>query len=192
MVWINVPVLTKGKSGQKINEVCINNDIDWGRKIAQSIKLNYCKSPFFQDYFHGLAEAFSREWVCLRDLNMELIRRMASLLGCGSVNFVNSSDIVSGDEKGVKLILDICAEMKADTLLLGISGIAGQGNASDPLFKERGIQIEYQEFYHPVYKQMHGEFIPFLSIVDLFFNHGSAALDIIQGKNVDRLNYLLE
>jgi len=33
--------------------------------------------------------------------------------------------------------------------------------------------------FHPVYTQLHGTFIPYLSIIDLVFNHGPASLGIL-------------
>ena len=39
-------------------------------------------------------------------------------------------------------------------------------------FKKSNIDVELQKFQHPIYKQIHGEFIPEMSIIDLLFNEG--------------------
>jgi hypothetical protein len=41
-----------------------------------------------------------------------------------------------------------------------------------PLYDKANIGIVWQEFKHPVYPQLFGEFIPFLSSIDLLFNCG--------------------
>jgi hypothetical protein len=37
----------------------------------------------------------------------------------------------------------------------------------------------YQNYRHPVYKQLFGDFIPYLSVIDLLFNHGEESLSIL-------------
>ena len=47
-------------------------------------------------------------------------------------------------------------------------------------FAAAGIEILAQEYEHPVYCQFHGEFVPFLSTLDLLLIHGGDALDILR------------
>jgi hypothetical protein len=35
---------------------------------------------------------------------------------------------------------------------------------------------------HPVYPQLHGDFVPYLSIVDLIFNCGAASMAVLDGR----------
>ena len=47
-----------------------------------------------------------------------------------------------------------------------------------------GIKIIYENFQHPVYKQIYGNFIENLSILDLLFNEGENSQKIlISAKN---------
>ena len=46
-------------------------------------------------------------------------------------------------------------------------------------FKKNGINVVFQNYEHSPYKQLWGEFIPFLSVVDLLMNCGKDSLDII-------------
>ena len=45
-----------------------------------------------------------------------------------------------------------------------------------------GIKLEYQHFEHPIYKQLWGDFIPYMSVIDLLFNEGDKSLDIIRSR----------
>ena len=47
-------------------------------------------------------------------------------------------------------------------------------------FAEAGITVLRQSYTHPVYAQLHGDFVPFLSSLDLLLNHGPAGLDILR------------
>ena len=52
------------------------------------------------------------------------------------------------------------------------------------MFTEAGIAVEWHGYRHPRYRQLHGEFVPYLSIVDLLMNHGAEALGILTGRLV--------
>jgi hypothetical protein len=45
-----------------------------------------------------------------------------------------------------------------------------------------GITLEFHTYRHPHYRQLFGGFIPYLSVIDLLFNHGPESLDILTGK----------
>ena len=38
------------------------------------------------------------------------------------------------------------------------------------LFERNGIEVLFQEFHHPVYRQLYGNFVPGLSIIDIMMN----------------------
>lgn len=72
---------------------------------------------------------------------------------------------------------------------LGFSGyISPQGSAeyinesrNGGAFAENGIALYYHNYEHPAYKQLYGNFLPFMSIIDILFNEGfDNALDIIR------------
>jgi hypothetical protein len=55
---------------------------------------------------------------------------------------------------------------------------------SDKQFQENGISLKFHQYEHPVYPQLYGEFIPYLSIIDLLMNTGREALGlIVSGRN---------
>jgi hypothetical protein len=40
-------------------------------------------------------------------------------------------------------------------------------------FAQAGMEVIWQEFSHPVYSQQFGEFLPYLSTLDVLMNHGA-------------------
>jgi hypothetical protein len=50
-------------------------------------------------------------------------------------------------------------------------------------FEENGLKVIMQEFKHPVYSQVFGDFKSHLSIVDLLFNCGPESMDMIRRAN---------
>lgn len=56
-----------------------------------------------------------------------------------------------------------------------ISGQGARAYLDESLFAKAGIELVWQAFRHPVYPQLHGEFLPMLSSVDALFNCGQEA-----------------
>jgi hypothetical protein len=48
-------------------------------------------------------------------------------------------------------------------------------------YKRNRIEVVFQDFKHPVYEQLFGDFEPYMSIIDLLFNHGDKSLTILRG-----------
>jgi hypothetical protein len=80
-----------------------------------------------------------------------------------------SSDIsgITG-KKGTKII-NICKYFGADIVL---SGIGARTYNDEQEFEKNNLRLVYQEFQHPVYHQLWGDFLPNMSAVDLLFNCG--------------------
>lgn len=54
------------------------------------------------------------------------------------------------------------------------------------LFNKAGIKCIFQDYIHPRYNQIFGDFIPNLSILDLLMNYGEKSLDIIMSGNLSK------
>ena len=172
-LMLSVPVLSKGKSGQKINEVLINNDGNWRKKHIQSIILNYGKTKYFRDYIEELNGIYSNNYSHLLDLNVTLIKFLMDKFGIKTQTMMSSQLQVVG-ERNVKIV-DICKKVNADVLY----DAEGAKEILDlAYFEQNNIKLAFQKYQHPVYRQQ-GKFIPYLSALDLLFNEGSGSLDII-------------
>lgn len=51
-----------------------------------------------------------------------------------------------------------------------LSGALGKGYLNESSFDQHQIQIKYQNYNHPVYQQLNGEFLPYMGIVDFWMN----------------------
>ena len=78
--------------------------------------------------------------------------------------------------KATSLLVGICKKVGGHVY---ISGASGRRYIEEGLFNREGIVLKYSDFIHPQYKQLWGDFIPNLSILDLIFNEGSNSLNII-------------
>ena len=178
---LSVPVFSKGKLGQKINEVLINNDGNWRKKHIQSIILNYQKAQYFRDYIDELNNIYSNDYTHLLDLNVQLIKFLMEKIGIRTETIVSSELQVEG-EKNEKIV-GICKKVEADVLY---DAGGAQEILDQAYFEKNNVKLVFQKYQHPVYRQP-GQFIPYLSALDLLFNEGSGSLDIINScKNLSK------
>ena len=175
--WLSVPV--KKNINTLIKDVEIDNNQNWRRKCWNSFFFAYNKAPFFREYSNILEKKYKQDWINLCELNIQLIKQFLGFLSLEPV-ILRSSEI-DACGKGSDLILDICKKVNADTY---VSGIFGKEYLKLSDFKEAGIEVIFQGFHHPIYKQLYEPFIPGMSIIDLLFNHGPDSLDIIRGRGV--------
>jgi len=61
-----------------------------------------------------------------------------------------------------------------------LSGSAARVYLDAGLFERNGISVEWQDFAHPIYRQLHGDFVPYLSTIDLLLNCGDESLAVLE------------
>lgn len=180
-IWLTVPVLKSGHRKTTIKKIKINNDMPWRRKHWKSIHLNYKNTPFFDKYSSFFEDIYNRDWHNLTELNEYMLKWFLETLGI-EVDFRDASDYNFEGSKD-ELVLDMCKKLGADIYMFGE---LGKDYADMETFEREGIKIIYQSYKHPVYPQLHGDFISHLSILDLLFNCGERSLDILMEVNLTK------
>ena len=181
--WLTVPLLTKGKFGDlAIQTIEIDNKSKWTKKHLTSIHQNYRKTPFFENYFSELEKIYKQEWANLNQLVSKLNTLFLEWLKIDT-KIIYSSDLKINSTKS-KLVLDLCKKMKTTKY---ISGAVGKDYLETEVFIQNQIEVVFQNYQHPIYNQLYqskSSFEPYMSILDLLFNHGENSLEIIkQGRN---------
>ena len=173
-MWLTASVLGK-KDLKPWNQIEINNN-GWKEKHLTNIESFYKKTPYFKSYFLFLKRIYETDHKLLLDLNLDLI---IFFLGCLDKipNIILSSDIKT-ELTGLDKILYILKDQKATKYISG-DGEGSRRYIDEQLFKDNNIELIWQNYKHPTYKQLYGEFIPYLSILDLLFNEGPNSENII-------------
>jgi hypothetical protein len=183
-MWLSVPVKSSGRFDSIITDIEIIND-GWHKKHLKSIELNYKKTPYFEQYFYGLKKVLDTPYQYLVDLNFDILVYVLDALDIDT-KIVKASDYSFNGVKS-ELVLDMCTQLGADIYIFGEQG---KDYADINAFKSKGIHPYFQSYTHPLYKQMKGEFEPFMSVVDLIFNHGKASKEIIMSNNMNRFDLI--
>ncbi|MDA8125064.1 MAG: WbqC family protein [Deltaproteobacteria bacterium] len=174
--WLTVPVTYTFP--QRIDAVGINNRERWQHKQRQAIVSNYRHAPCWDFVAPLLEEILSRPWEKLAPLNIFVVKKLAERLGITTPLYVASELPAFPDDPDERLIA-IAKHFGADTYL---AGAGGHGYMDLDRYERNGIKVLFQKYDHPVYEQKFGGFEPFLSVLDLLFNHGPASLSILRGK----------
>jgi len=88
---------------------------------------------------------------------------------------LRSSELSIDGDRSQRLV-NFCLHVGADRYL---SGNAAQSYLDVDLFSRHGIEVEWQDYRHPTYPQQHGDFVPYLSTLDLLLNCGDDSASII-------------
>lgn len=184
--YLTVPVLIKGRFGQRIDQVEINSKEDWQRKHLTTLELNYHSAPCFANYFQELKSIYVSNPSRLVDFNIPIINWLVNAFKLKRDLLLSSKLKVTGSKSA--LVLAICKEIGATTYF---SGISGKDYLDLESFEQAGIGVRFQEFYHPIYPQCYKPFVPSLSSIDLLFNCGERSLEMLSADNTNRLNYLV-
>lgn len=172
--WISVPILHS--FGQKIKDVRIKEPLLTVKKNWKAIHLNYARAPFFKQYSSCFEEIYSSEIELLSELNCRIIIKCAEILGL-KTKFVRSSELETINSTSTQALIDLTNIVEAETYISGGEGI----NYLDMvLWNSTGLNIKFQKYIHPQYKQFNSEsFVPYMNILDLLFNCGNKSLEIL-------------
>jgi hypothetical protein len=172
---LTIPVDKKSKRGQLINETALFEPQHSLEQHLNIIKLSYKDAPFFNDIIEPLTSIYQDNHQTLTELLLALIIFINEYLNITTPIILSSELSIEGN-KDTKLA-NIC-ETLAHHHYISVEGSRNYLEDSEA-FISKSIKISYHQYKHPQYSQLHGEFIPFLSIIDLLFNHGKESKKII-------------
>jgi hypothetical protein len=178
VVILTIPIHREQRS-DKISEIKISYDRENPlEKHWKTINLAYGKAKYFGKYKSVFQDIYSKKYTYLKDLNVEIIRNICQILNINTKIILSSELDLNVEILGkTEEIISLCKSVGI-THLYDAKGAESFIDAS--LFKKEDIILEFQEFEHPKYNQLWGDFVPYLSIIDLLFNEGEKSMDIIR------------
>lgn len=181
-LWLSVPVESKNHFEKRVGEIAIVQN-GWQRKHVKSIRLAYQHAPYFSNYFPGLEALILNESSnSLGQLNLAILRYLMQCMGIATPIVIASEYQFQGAKSD--LVLDMCRQLEADIYIFGAQG---RNYADVEKFIAHKVRPVFQDYRHPCYRQMHGgEFLPYMSVIDLLFNEGPRSLEILLSGNAKR------
>ena len=173
-LFLTVPVRTKSHL-DTYRDIFIDDSggTRWVKKHLRTLFYSYKKADFFDEYFPAIEALYQKHWKKLIDLNLAFIDFVVKAMNI-ETDIRYESEIGSSGSRTERLV-SLCRKIHATDCLSG----DGSPYLEDSLFVKEGIQVRYQNFVYPIYPQVNGDFISHLSMLDMLFNCGPSAPEII-------------
>lgn len=170
-MWLTIPVETKGKFTQKINETVVS-DPQWNVRHWKSLVRNYSRARSFRTYkelFEDLYGGMTERHLSL--INYRFLRAICGVLGIKTtISWSADYRLVEGR---TERLVDLCRQARATEYL---SGPSARGYLDEAQFRKAGIALRFMDYTgYPEYAQLFPPFEHQVSILDLIFNEGPAA-----------------
>jgi len=164
-LWLSIPVIKTDHFDKIMREMPIDNSTHWQRKHLNSIQMAYSKAPNFKNLFPRLQELYAKKYEYLVDATWDHLMFWVDILQI-KTKIIKSSSLGVFSKKS-DLVFDLCKAVNADYY---ISGALGKDYLEVKKFENANIKVEFQNYKHPIYPQLYGEFLPNMGVVDLAMN----------------------
>jgi hypothetical protein len=170
-MWLTVPVRRHGTEAIATVEPA---EPDWQATHLRKLQNQYRKAPFYRAVMELIGPVYAQPSAKLAEFNVRFIRAVAAYLGV-EPRFEISS-LLGPEGLSDDRLISLVRILGGDTYVSGKGG----ANYQDPAkFEAAGISLEVRAYAPVPYPQVHGDFIPGLSILDALFNVGSEAANLL-------------
>ncbi len=179
--WLSIPVVTKGRFEQPIDQVEIEKP--WADRHWRTIELAYRRSPFFEPLSSTVKAWYERaeKQARLSDVNAIFLHGVAELLRLRTRIVCDGAYPATGAK--TERLLAICRAAGADRYL---SGPSAKDYFDEPMFASASITTEWMSYDgYPEYPQLHGPFEHAVTVLDVLFNTGPDAARYIRANARD-------
>jgi hypothetical protein len=173
-IWLTVPLLNRGRDAP-LDSIEIDNTQRWQEKHWRSIETSYARAPCYAQLAGLLKPFYEKPWKRLSELDDGIMETLLAALGIRTPWRRSSS--MKHEGAGSELILSLCRSAGATRY---ISGPFGRDYLDAHAFAAAGIRLAFHDYPHPQYSQAYPGFEPYLSVIDLLFNHGEKSLTILR------------
>lgn len=176
MRWMTVP-LANARLGDRICDVRVNDRADWRRKHRDMLSQAYAGAEFLDDMLSVADRVFEQHDEHLEPITRGSVTRVVEYFEAAfDCEFMDARDLKVGGS-GSDRVLSIVRALGGDTY---ITGHGARHYLDHEEFEANGVRVEYMDYQMLPYRQSHGEFVPYVTVLDLIAHEGKAGADFIQ------------
>lgn len=173
--WLTVP-LQQLSLGQSIDEVQLDTRSNWRRQHLDQLKQAYADAPFRKDMLALVDAVYQQSHATIGQLARDSMMACCRYYGLqAGRRFVEVGELGIGGASSQR----VCDIVKALGGTRYITGLGARHYLDHQLFEDAGIRVEYMDYRKQPYPQLHGEFTPYVSLLDLIANTGPQGINCI-------------
>ena len=184
--WLTVPLLDL-RLGQTIDEIKLQPAEKWQPRHLALLGQAYRHARYRDQMLTIVREVYEAGSRTLGELAMCSIDVVAKFFGLDrGRRFVLSSKL-GIDGSSSERVLGVVRAMGGDVY---VTGHGARHYLDHELFERAGVEVRYMAYRMLPYLQLHGEFTPYVSILDLIANLGTEGSSLICSSSVNWKEFL--
>jgi hypothetical protein len=179
--WLTVP-LPKLRLGQRIDEVEVPPTRDWRDQHVSLLRRSLSGAPFFSDAMSLVESVYAVNYANIGQLSRASLMALVEYFEIGAkTRFVDVADLgVPGSSSD--RVLKVVQAVGGTEYITGHGALRYLDHA---LFETSSISVQYMNYQRQPYPQLHGEFNPYVSGLDLVANCGRDGSRYITSQTID-------
>jgi len=166
--WLTLP-LQDVSLGQFIAEIALNEGQNWRKRHRSTLAQAYARAPFVADMLAIVDEVFDSTGNLLDEVTLRSMIAAHTNFGFARPLRYHSSHELGITGSGSERVLQIVRHLGGDCY---ITGHGAQNYLDHQAFSQSRIEVGYLDYQKCPYPQLHGDFTPFVSALDLVANCG--------------------
>lgn len=186
--WLTVPV-RDAPLGCPIREIKIDERRSWRKRHRATLAQAYAKAPFVNEMIALVDQVFeSATGDSIADLSICSMRTISEYFKFSRPRYFHSDADILTTGNPSERVLQIVISLGGSCY---ITGHGAKNYLQHDLFERLGIAVEYMNYEKAPYSQLHGEFTPFVSSLDLIANVGKEGFNMVRSGTVPWQKFIL-
>ena len=174
--WMSVPLRDQHR-GQHIDEVLVDDRVDWRSQHREILRQNYMNAPYRDEMLALVDRVFNKPATILAEVSRMSILALAEYFGLSETRRFVCSNTLGVRGSGSQRLHNIILTLRGDVY---ITGHGARNYLDHELFESSGIDVRYMQYRCISYPQQYGAFTPYVTGLDLVANCGQDGINVIQ------------
>jgi hypothetical protein len=174
-MWLTVPRVDASR-GQLLKDIAVKDDEGWQRSHLTILEQAYKGAPHRDEMLELARSVLGLGVEMLADLAIASMDSCCEYFGLAPAQRFARSSELGIEGRGWSRLLAIVKRLGGDVY---VTGHGARNYLDHEAFEREGVRVEYMDYRMRPYPQLHGEFNPYVSILDLVANRGRDGREVI-------------
>lgn len=179
--WMTVPLKNR-RFGQSIDEVEVAPASKWRDTVLKLLKTSFDGARYADEAMDIANHVYSTEYPNIGALARASLMSLVNYFGLNtSTTFIDVKQLAVGGSSSQR-VLEVVKRLGGTEYITGLGALK---YLDHQLFATHGISVQYMQYRCCPYPQLHGEFTPYVSGLDLIANCGKEGVQYICSGTID-------